>query len=196
MRQNSARLVTSHRCQVKVTATASGGTGFGKSNRKAPVQKVAPYEAPKFKDFMTSGTSSSQDTTVGQWFEIFDMNQFPVDRQAKVIELANKRVLTLFKYKDKVYCTDAFSTAYQYPLIDGVITDGTKGPVIETPLDGTKYELLTGKVVEWCPQDSVVRNLLGALKKKVNPVDLPVHRTVIKEDGKVMVQLTPRPDGV
>lgn len=43
--------------------------------------------------------------------------------------------------------SDALSTAYQYPLIDGKILEGDKGqPIIEVPLDGTQYELETGKV--------------------------------------------------
>ena len=35
------------------------------------------------------------------------------EKQSKVVELAAGKAIMLYSYKDKVYCTDAFSTAYQ-----------------------------------------------------------------------------------
>ncbi len=53
----------------------------------------------------------------------------------------------VYRHKNKVYCSDALSTAFKYPLVDGVILDGPDGrPVVETPLDGTQYDLATGQV--------------------------------------------------
>lgn len=36
----------------------------------------------------------------------------------------------------------------QYPLLDAKISDGADGPTIETPLDGTVYDLKTGEGAE------------------------------------------------
>lgn len=43
---------------------------------------------------------------------------------------------------------DVYSTAYKFPLVDANIMDQpeTGFPMIEVPLDGTQYDLLTGKV--------------------------------------------------
>ena len=47
---------------------------------------------------------------------------------------------------DEVYCSDANSTAYQYPLVDASILKTKSGPAVEVGLDGTTYDLATGKV--------------------------------------------------
>jgi hypothetical protein len=38
----------------------------------------------------------------------------------------------------------ACACADRYPLIDGVIAPGPEGPTLETPFDGTLYDLKTG----------------------------------------------------
>ena len=53
---------------------------------------------------------------------------------------------------------------------------------MEVKLDGTVYELKTGKVVSWCPKNSLVRNVLGSLKDKEEPVDLPVYAVDVRGD--------------
>ena len=35
---------------------------------------------------------------------------------------------------------------------------------MEVPLDGTVYDLDSGRVLEWCPRNNPVRVLLGSLK--------------------------------
>ena len=55
-------------------------------------------------------------------------------------------------------------------------------------LDGTVYDLATGKVMSWCPKNNPVRSLLGALKDKTEPTDLPVYPTKV-EGKKVFVKL-------
>lgn len=45
-----------------------------------------------------------------------------------------------------MYCSDANSTAYQFPLVDASILQTKAGPAVEVPLDGTTYDLATGKV--------------------------------------------------
>jgi len=42
-------------------------------------------------------------------------------------------------------------------------------------LDGTVYALATGKVLSWCPKNNLTRKILGGLKDKSEPIDLPVY---------------------
>ena len=96
----------------------------------------------------------------------------------------------LFRWRDKVFCTPAESTAFKYPLIDAPVTTSAQGtPVIEVPLDGTKYDLLTGAVIEWCPKTNPVRAVLGAIKGAVDPVPLRVYNTQVTDSGEVYVSL-------
>ena len=53
------------------------------------------------------------------------------------------------------------------------------------PLDGTEYDLATGEVITWCPQNNMMRKFLGGLKKAATPVPLPVYPTKINDDGDV-----------
>ena len=41
---------------------------------------------------------------------------------------------------------------------------GEDGPAAEVPLDGTVYDLETGKVLVWCPKNNPLRFVLGSLK--------------------------------
>ena len=92
--------------------------------------------------------------------------------------------LILYEFEDQLYCSEANSTAYKYPLIDGEIKRTEDGVVsIETPLDGTTYDLTTGAVLEWCPKNNLLRNFLGGLKEKEKPVPLRVYPVVIGADG-------------
>lgn len=50
----------------------------------------------------------------------------------------------MYKAEDKIYCSDAMSTAYEFPLIDAKVTAGKEGPELEVPLDGTRYRLDSG----------------------------------------------------
>ena len=52
--------------------------------------------------------------------------------------------LIVYKADDKLYCSDAMSTAYEFPLIDAKVTAGAQGPELEVPLDGTRYKLDSG----------------------------------------------------
>ena len=58
---------------------------------------------------------------------------------------------------------------------------------VEVTLDGTVYDLESGKVLSWCPKNSPVRSLLGGLKDKSEPVDLPVFPVQLR-GNKVFVK--------
>ena len=52
----------------------------------------------------------------------------------------------LYRVREKVFCSEANATAYRFPMNDARIFDGPEGPAAECPLDGTTYDLQTGKV--------------------------------------------------
>ncbi len=112
--------------------------------------------------------------------------------------LANGTALMLWLVDGTVYASAANGTAYQYPLVDAeVVTPppaGAAGPVVRSTLDGTTYELATGRVLEWCPKEDAplsFRNLLAGLKQATTPVDLPVYQArVDKASGVVEVLIT------
>ena len=59
--------------------------------------------------------------------------------------------------------------------------------MIETPLDGTTYNLETGEVIEWCPKNNFLRNILGAMKEKEKPIPLKVYPVVLASDGSIHI---------
>lgn len=81
---------------------------------------------------------------------------------------------------DRVFCSDAYSTAFKFPLHDGTLLSTKAGPAVEVPLDGTTYALETGRVLSWCPKNNPVRAVLGALKDKSEPVDLKVFPAEVR----------------
>ncbi|GLC36121.1 hypothetical protein PLESTB_001378500 [Pleodorina starrii] len=191
------------------------GTGFGKTAGKKDSSKSndsgsGVYTAPRTKKrvnlaeelgnnrkevpvaAVTGPVDPERDLSKGNWFQLANISDFAGDKKRKICELkGSKKTVVLHMFKDTLYAMDAFSTAYQYPLIDGKLEDGPEGPTIETPLDGTVYDLKTGKVLKWCPSDgSPVRGLLRTLKASVTPVDLPVYPVLVKQDGGVMVRMS------
>ena len=101
-----------------------------------------------------------------------------------MLELANGNSI-MIQYADQVFVTSCYSTAFKYPLIDGELFDGPAGPAIRVPLDGTTYDLTTGKVIEWCPKDNPIRMVLGSLKGGTPPEALPVYPVQVDGDGNV-----------
>ena len=96
----------------------------------------------------------------------------------------------LFLWQGRVFCTPAQSTAFKYPLLDAPVTTAAGGgPVIEVPFDGTKYDLTTGAVLEWCPKNNPLRAVLGAIKSAATPEALPVYTTQVTDDGDIFVKL-------
>ena len=118
-----------------------------------------------------------------KWLKVGNVRELD-EKPIKALILANGN-FCMVKYGSMVFITACNSTAYQYPLIDGELFEGAMGAAIRSPLDGTEYDLATGEVLKWCPQDNMMRKLLGGLKKAVNPIPLPVYPTKINEDGDV-----------
>ena len=154
-------LVLKRQRQATTTTRMSGAKGFGYGSGTQKVQSI-PKGFEKVEDLSTMETRSSKAVVVGT------LN------------------MILFNVEGQIYCTEANSTAYKYPLIDGKITKNETGQlVIETPLDGTTYDLETGSVIEWCPKNNLIRNFLGGLKEKEKPIPLKVFPVLIDSDGAI-----------
>jgi len=132
----------------------------------------------------------------GYWNEVLDdVDAFfaQAGREVKAVTLKAGRTLVLYRHEGKVYCSDVYSTAYKFPLVDAKVLAGggiSGGPAVEVPLDGTLYDLATGKVLKWCPgEGSMVRGLLGRLKRNQVAVNLDVFDTYVAPGGKLWINL-------
>lgn len=178
--------------------------GFGKtSNKKAAPKKPSQLErelaaiATDTPGARKGAASSSSKQKAGgppgfpeDWVDLrTTVNDFTVGKQTKPLILANGKSIMLYKHDNKVWCSDAASTAYQYPLTDAKVWSDKGQTLVEVPLDGTIYNLSTGAVVTWCPKDNPVRSLLGTLKSSVQPTPLPVYPVHITQEGGLWIKL-------
>lgn len=183
---------------VSVRRHVQCGAGFGKSNKKKVdtsggsyttagkrrVNIVEELSGGSGKSQQQAATSTPKPDTAAGWIEIADVSLFS-SKQVKPVILAAGKAVMLYQHNNKVYCSDANSTAFEYPLTDAKIVDTPEGAVIEVPLDGTQYFLETGKVKLWCPKDSAMRKFLGTLKQVVDPIDLKMYPVITTDDGKI-----------
>lgn len=151
--------------RTAVFPTASKGFGSG---RNVPPKKVK--QAPP-------GW-----TQVGRTSDLVD------NKPIKAVEVGRNAVV-LVRSGEEFFCTDAKSTAYQFPLVDANLVEVEGKPAIECPLDGTVYDLRTGKVLEWCPKNNVIRAFLGKLKEKDKPIKLQTYPLSVGEEGEIYVKL-------
>ena len=165
----------------KKVVDTSGGSYTGAGRRRVDIAEQLS-DAPKGQP-AAAAAPGTPDLAAG-WIEVATMELF-AGKTAKPVILATGKAIMLFLHGGKVYCTDASSTAFQYPLADAKVLETPEGPVIEVPLDGTRYFLESGEVALWCPRDSAVRKLLGTLKQVVDPVPLRTYPVVAAQDGRI-----------
>lgn len=161
---------------IQTQCAGFGGSTSRKNSKKAP--KLTRYLDIEEKTQTSEGASDG-------WFKVPDVSFKTtfLSKPIKAVILESGRAICLYKVNDTVYCTDASSTAFKYPLADASILQLDKtGPAVEVKLDGTVYDLATGKVMSWCPKNNPVRSLLGSLKDKTEPEDLPVFPVQVKGD--------------
>eukprot|EP00877_Chromochloris_zofingiensis_P012016 jgi/Chrzof1/7068/Cz02g09170.t1 len=123
------------------------------------------------------------------WSKLADLSVFELGKTTKPIITASNIPLMLYKFQGRVYCSDANSTAYKYPLTDAKVFNDGSTVVVEVPLDGSMYDLQTGAVLKWCPKDSLVRNVLGTLKSNQEPTPLKAYPTYVTSKGDIWVKL-------
>eukprot|EP00210_Caulerpa_lentillifera_P007739 g7385.t1 len=123
------------------------------------------------------------------WIELANAAEFKESRPTLPVITDKGIAVVIYKYRDDYFCSDANSTAYQFPLNNAKIFDGPSGPAVECPFDGTTYDLKTGRVLEWCPRTNPIRSVLGMLKSKETPKDLGVYDVVVADDGTLFAKL-------
>jgi len=156
----------------RVVCNASGAKGFASSKGNNKSNKKVNLDSKKE---LPRG-----------WENAGNLADFEANPKKPFISPFTGEAFMLFKFEDKVYCTEANSTAFKFPLVDAEISAGEDGPVIKVPLDGTSYNLATGEVIEWCPTDTFLRGFLGKLKEKTAPIPLKVFETKVSTDGTVI----------
>lgn len=177
-----------HRRQLVVAA----GQGFASKPAKAATSSKKQPKLARYLD-KDGGAPAQQGAAAAApadgWVEMpgVDAETTFVSKPIKPLILATGRAVCLFKVNDRIYASDANSTAYKYPLADASILSVKGAPAVEVPLDGTVYDLATGKVLSWCPKNNLTRKILGGLKDKTEPIDLPVYPVEIR-GGKVFVK--------
>mmetsp|Transcript_12987 Transcript_12987/g.35378 ORF Transcript_12987/g.35378 Transcript_12987/m.35378 type:complete len:232 (+) Transcript_12987:153-848(+) len=157
--------------QASTSASPSGGGG------SAPFFSAARLNAPG-----------------GNWVNVEDnIDEFfkQAGKEVKAKTLAAGRTIMLYRHKGTVYCSDVESSTYKYPMVDAKLMDGPDGaPIVEVPLDGTKYLLRNGEVLEWTPEGkNPAQKFLNNLKKATPAQPLAVYPTEVK-NGSLMVRLT------
>ncbi|KAL4429030.1 hypothetical protein ABPG77_006069 [Micractinium sp. CCAP 211/92] len=177
-----------HRRQLVVAA----GQGFA-SNKPAKAPSSSKKQLKLARYLEKDGTPAQQGAAAAApadgWVEMpgVDAETTFLSKPIKPLILATGRAVCLFKVNDRIYASDANSTAYKYPLADASILSVKGAPAVEVPLDGTVYDLATGKVLSWCPKNNLTRKILGGLKDKTEPIDLPVYPVEVR-GGKVFVK--------
>ena len=193
-----------HTHTSKHPKTAGGGFGKGGGGKKVDLTSsgmAIRVDKKKDKDAKPSPADAAAAAAAGAapsisgsgWANVGKVDDlFTVEKPSRPIVLAGGVKLCVYKLGGRVYASDLESTAYKFPLFDGRLSLDAKGrPVVEVPLDGTKYDLSSGQVLEWCPTEGQgpVRAVLGALKSKQPPINLKVYPTRIEADGSLLVKL-------
>ncbi|KAK9822950.1 hypothetical protein WJX74_008206 [Apatococcus lobatus] len=158
---------------------AKAGKGFGASSKPSPAAQKKAEQKRKEEGWETAAR----------------LSDFPADRPTKPLFLDDGTAIMLYRAVDgNVYCTNANSTAFQFPLTNARIMQREGKNVIESALDGTVYDLESGKVLEWCPRNNLLRQLTGALKGNQPSVDIKTYPTMVDDNGVVFVKAAPHPD--
>ena len=110
-------------------------------------------------------------------------------RRTKAVGLANGEGLMLYRETgtQRVFCSEASSTAFKFPMSDAELGERGGRPTATVPLERTSYFLDTGEVAEWCPGGNLLQNFFASLKRSSDPVPLKVFAVKIEEDGAIFV---------
>ena len=162
-------------------AASAKKKGFGSSSPAPAAAGAAPVGTHDGKSAPSGGFWTDVGCTVAE------LQTKPVK---PVILAGNKAAVCIFLVNGVIYSTAGVSTTYQYPMFDADVFDQDGKPAIRCKLDGTSYELATGRVIEWCPKEDSplsLRNVFATLKAASAPVPLAVYPTRITKTGKVEI---------
>lgn len=90
---------------------AASGSGFGAASPKAAKKQ------PKLARYLETPTPGADAADSDGWIVLpeVDATATFVSKPIKAVILASGRAICLYKVNDTIYCSDANSTAYQYP---------------------------------------------------------------------------------
>lgn len=163
---------------------AQDNKGFGKSNAG---KKKGKTSGDKLASRLRSPTV--EEPISEDWIRLCSFEEVQASpKPTKPVILRTGAAVVVYYVGGRLYCSDAYSTAFKYPLADANIVERPGGPAVEVPLDGTVYELATGKVLAWCPTNNPVRSVLGGLKSRTDPIPLVMY-PVQESGGDVYVKL-------
>jgi hypothetical protein len=125
----------------------------------------------------------------GEWVRLAGLSEWRPGKAGKAVTLPDGTPLCLYSTADgRAFASDIYSTAFKFPMVDAdvEVAAGSPGapPIATVPFDGTRYSLVDGSVIEWCPSSTPVRALLGALKSRAPPTPLTVYPARVAADGE------------
>lgn len=100
----------------------------------------------------------------------------------------NSKGYVLVKRESVICAIEANCTACKFPVIEGKVTEVDGELNIDCPLCHTRFCLVDGRVVEYCPKDGPIQWVIGTLKEKVNPVNAKVFPARISNSGNVYIR--------
>ncbi|KAL6767295.1 hypothetical protein ACKKBG_A39405 [Auxenochlorella protothecoides x Auxenochlorella symbiontica] len=171
------------------------GQGFGQTAGNPSPQKsnkkVSRLQQNLGQNDDEGTASSAQEATTQDWMEVpdLDVRSAFLSKPIKAASLPGGRVLMFYKVGETFFCSAANSTAFKYPLADASIIQVKGKPAVEVRLDGTVYDLASGKVLSWCPKNNLFRKAIGSLKDKQDPIDLEVYPVKLASRGRLLVKL-------
>lgn len=176
---------------------ASPRTLFRSAQRKSAARRSLTVVAASrnkskprgFGEESTKGQNNDRKEGFG-WYEVANRSEFDDGRQIKsVIMPGNKQAIVVYRVDNEVFCSDAESTAFKFPVSNAKVLNSEGSLQIEVPFDGTRYELRTGQVTQWCPQNNPLRFVLGSIKKNTKPIALTMYDASENSDGKIFAKL-------
>ncbi|CAK0779249.1 hypothetical protein CVIRNUC_004726 [Coccomyxa viridis] len=125
------------------------------------------------------------------WIRVGRLTDFKNGKQTRAVILPDNTAIVLYRTPDDdVFCSDANSTAYKFPMIDANVIERDGSPAAEVPLDGTVYNLETGRVLVWCPKNNPLRFVLGSLKSTADPRPLKMYPARVNSSGQIFAKLS------
>jgi nitrite reductase/ring-hydroxylating ferredoxin subunit len=145
------------------------------------IQKKAPQYSTQAQLFLSTSTSSFKSEP--KWSPILDLEGLPLGIRKEI--RYNGYEILLFWYKNSIYAINSRSPAegaYSEGFIKAILTQDN---CIKCPSTGTSFSLKNGEIVDWYPNNPVLRIL--SPKEICGP--LLVYPVQIKE-GTIFVDLT------
>ena len=141
--------------RAKLAAAHATGKGFeaGSKTGKKRQPKLARYlaEDDGGSNSSRSGSAAAAISPGEGWSVVQDCDPASafLSKPVQPHIFPTGQAICLYKVGDEIFASDAYSTAFKYPLADASILSMKGRPAVESPLDGTVYSLCDGSVLSW-----------------------------------------------